>query len=102
MGDVYFSKVIPEGGVKHADKMPEGKDEKDNKLKKACTDFDSYFIYYMLKTMRSTVPKGGVFSNFNGKETYEMMMDQKVADELAKSGGIGVNKLLYDQLKRIE
>ncbi|MCG6533821.1 MAG: rod-binding protein [Syntrophales bacterium LBB04] len=91
----------PEMGLdRNSDASAAGKAEKEKKLKKACADFDSYFIYFMLKTMRSTVPKSGLLGNVNGKDTYEMMMDQKVSDELAKRGGIGVQKMLFDQLKK--
>ena len=69
------------------------------KLKKACADFESIFTYQMIKTMRQTVPKNQMgFGNF-GKDTYTMMMDQKLAETIATKGdGMGLQKVLYDQL----
>jgi len=71
----------------------------EEKLKKACADFESIFINYMLKTMRSTVPKSG--SNFPGKDIYASMVDHKVAEDLAKrGGGIGLQEMLLRRLSR--
>ena len=71
----------------------------EKKLKKVCADFESMLAYQLLKTMRKTIPKSGFMGSSHGKETYEMMLDQKIADDLAKKGqGMGLQKMLYDQL----
>lgn len=72
----------------------------DKKLRKACAAFESFMIYYLLKTMRRSVPQGGLFPNTPGKDTYNMMLDQKIAEKAAerKGGGLGLQKVLYDQL----
>lgn len=73
---------------------------RDKKLRKACADFEAVMTYQMLKTMRRTVPSLSPLSKFQGKETYDMMMDQKVAEELSRRGnGLGIQDLLYQQLK---
>jgi flagellar protein FlgJ len=74
--------------------------EKEKKLKKACADFESLFIYHMFKTMRSTVPRSGTLNPLTGKDTYEMMMDQKVSEELSKKGGLGLQEMLFRQMKQ--
>jgi flagellar protein FlgJ len=49
--------------------------------------------------MRQTVPKNGLLNPSQGKETYEMIMDQKIADDLANKGqGLGLQKMLYNQI----
>jgi flagellar protein FlgJ len=76
--------------------------EKDRKLKKACADFESLFISYIFQTMRKTVPESNYMAKMPGKETYTMIMDHKLSQELAhKGGGIGLQKVLYEQMKRI-
>jgi flagellar protein FlgJ len=73
---------------------------KEKKLKKVCADFESMLVYQLLKSMRQTVPKSGFLSGSHGKDTYEMMLDQKVADAMAAKGdGLGIQKILYNQLK---
>ena len=69
----------------------------EKKLKKACADFESIFINYMLKTMRRAIPQSG--HKFPGKDIYSTMIDQKVAEDLAKrGGGIGLQEMLLRQL----
>jgi flagellar protein FlgJ len=69
----------------------------EEKLKKACADFESIFINYMLKTMRSAIPQSK--TNFPGKDIYAAMIDRKVAEDLAKrGGGIGLQEMLLRQL----
>ncbi len=70
----------------------------EEKLKKACADFEAVFINYMLKNMRRTIPQNGS-NNFPGKDIYATMVDQKVAEDLAKNkGGIGLQEMLLRQL----
>jgi peptidoglycan hydrolase FlgJ len=81
------------------DKNAKERLEKEKKLKKACADFESIFIYHMLKKMRSTVPKSALVNGMTGKDTYQMMMDQKVSEELSNKGGLGLQKMLSNQIK---
>lgn len=73
--------------------------EENKKLKKACADFEAILAYNLFKTMRQTVPAGLSISQFAGKDTINMLMDQKVAEELSKkNGGLGIQKIMYRQL----
>jgi flagellar protein FlgJ len=73
----------------------------DKKLRQACTEFESIFLYNLFKEMRRTIPKSSLLPAAPGKDTYEMMFDQKVAEDLSKRGeGIGLQKTLYEQLRR--
>ena len=74
--------------------------DKEGKLKKACADFESILVYYMFKAMRQSIPKSGYLKESPGKDTYNMMLDQKVAEELANKGkGAGLQNTLFEQLK---
>ncbi|MBN2516000.1 MAG: rod-binding protein [Deltaproteobacteria bacterium] len=77
-------------------------ERKEKGLEKACADFESILIYQLLQTLRKTVPEGGYLSNKSSwGDTYTMMFDQKVAEDLAKrGGGIGLRKILLDQLDK--
>ena len=73
---------------------------RDLKLRRACRDFESIFLFNLFKEMRRTVPKSVFMPPAPGKETYQMMFDQKVAEELSNRGeGIGLQKILYEQLR---
>ncbi len=71
------------------------------KLKKVCADFESIFTYQLLKTMRKTIPESKTGMNNYGKDTYTMIMDQKLAESIsAKGNGLGLQKVLYEQLTK--
>ena len=77
-----------------------GSSDKEKKLEKACTDFEAILVYYMFKTMRQSVPKTNFLKQSAGKDAYEMMLDQKIAEDMAIKGkGTGIQKALYQQLK---
>jgi flagellar protein FlgJ len=89
---------LEESNVGGTDKHTE---DKEKNLKKACADFESILVYYLFKSMRQTVPASGLLDKFPGKDTYNMMMDQKVAEDMAHRGnGLGIQKMLFDQLNR--
>ncbi len=75
--------------------------KKERQLKKACKDFEAMFTYTLLKTMRRTVPAGGAIGQVAGKDTYEMLMDQKISEEAAnRANGLGLQKILFEQMSR--
>lgn len=71
---------------------------KQQKLRKACTDFEAVFISKMWEQMRATVPKGGMF-NSQQSEMYRSIFDRDFAEKLAGDGGVGLGDMLYGQLK---
>jgi len=70
----------------------------DSELKKACQDFEALFVGEMFKSMRKTVPDGGLVKKGNGEEMYREMLDMEVASNLSRSKGIGLGDALYRQL----
>ena len=83
-----------------ADAAPAEEEEKDRKLRKSCADFEALFISYIFQTMRRTVPESALTTRMPGKDTYTMIMDHKLSEDLARRGGIGLQKILYEQLKQ--
>jgi peptidoglycan hydrolase FlgJ len=74
--------------------------EEDAKLKKACKDFESFFLYYLLKQMRASIPKDeGIMEESRAQEYYQDMFDEKIADKVAGSKGMGLADTLYKQVK---
>ncbi len=73
-----------------------GKDEK--KLKEACEGLESLFVYNMIKEMRASIPKEGLFSS-KYQDKYQDMFDQEWAKDIAKDGGIGLGKIVYADMK---
>jgi len=75
-------------------------EEKDRKLRKSCADFEAIFISYIFQTMRKTIPESQTATRMPGKDTYTMIVDHKLSEDLARRGGIGLQKVLYNQLKQ--
>jgi Rod binding domain-containing protein len=76
---------------------PQPTDAERAQFKKAATEFESFFLYYMLKTMRQAIPKGGLLDSKVG-DTYLGLLDQEVANQAAKQGGFGLGKSLETQM----
>lgn len=76
-------------------------DTEDVKLRQVCKDMESVFLGMMLKQMRSTVPKTGLTGGkSNAAEIYQSMLDDEMAKEMAKAGGIGIGDMMYRQLSQ--
>ena len=79
------------------------KDKKEElqKIKKACQDFESIFTYYLLKNMRQTIPKSQTLTDSSSRDTYNMIMDQKIAEDFSRKGnGFGLQRMLYEQMTK--
>ncbi len=81
------------GGLGAKDSHPEGA-----RLKRAVSDFEALFINYMLKTMRSTVPKSGLLGSGMREDVYTSLFDWEISREMAKGGGVGLGKMLLEHL----
>ena len=68
-------------------------------LKKACQQFEAYFLDSLFKEMRKTVPKDKLLGDdAHQQEIFQEMMDQNVADSVSKQGGFGLADMMYRQL----
>lgn len=83
-----------------ADKGPEVKNIDEAKLKKACEDFESIFISQMLKEMRKSIPKSGLFDGGSEQDAYLSLFDEAFSKSIAQGGGIGLGKILYQNIMK--
>lgn len=75
------------------------KDASQDKLKKVCADFESIFVSYMLKTMRAGVSGFDPAGKSHESKMLYAMYDEKLSEEIAGSGGIGLANMLLEKLK---
>lgn len=61
------------------------KDEKEM----AGEQFEGYLIQMLVREMRKTIPKGGIFDS-QAMNIFMDLFDQTVAEEIAKGGGLGL------------
>jgi murein DD-endopeptidase MepM/ murein hydrolase activator NlpD len=67
------------------------------RLQKAASEFESLFIYEMLKGARSTVEKSDFFGDRKGEEIYTSMLDLEYSKIMSEGNGMGLKDALMDQ-----
>ena len=70
-------------------------------LSRASQEFESYFVSYMLKVMRETVPQGELTANKMGEMFYSFY-DEEIGKRAAQSGGIGLSDYVLAAVARNE
>jgi len=75
-------------------------DPKDAKLRQACSDFESIFVNYILRSARKALPQAGLFADTHEAKIYESMIDEQMAWSVTRGRGLGLGELLYDQLEK--
>jgi Rod binding domain-containing protein len=68
------------------------------KLRKVSQDFESLFLAYMMKTMKESALKSEFMGQSQGEKIFTEMKDEELAKGMASAGGIGLAKLLEQQL----
>ena len=72
----------------------------DSELEKACQEMESIFLHFLLKEMRSTINQSGFISGGTAEKIYTGMLDTELSKVIAERGGIGLSRILYDQLDK--
>jgi soluble lytic murein transglycosylase-like protein len=73
-----------------------------DKIKEAVAGFESLFINMMLQSMRKTVPEGSLFPETSANRIYTSMFDEKLADALAETNGLGLGPMIERALERLQ
>ena len=67
-------------------------------LEEVAAQFESIFLQQMLKSMRDATVKSDLFDS-SQMETYQSMADQQLALQLAEQGGIGLARMMVEQMQ---
>ena len=67
-------------------------------IEEVAAQFESLFLQQMLKSMRDATVKSKQFDS-NQIETYQSMADQQLALQLAEQGGIGLARMMVEQMQ---
>ena len=65
----------------------------DAAIKKAAQQFEAMFLQMMMKSMRATVEKGGLFES-QASETFEQMYDQQIVMAMSERGSTGLAQMV--------
>ena len=76
------------------------KDAQSEMLWKAAKDFESVFLYQILKQMRSSVHQEKLLHGGPGEDMFTEMIDEEYSKRMAEGGSTGIAKMLYQQLSR--
>jgi Rod binding domain-containing protein len=69
-------------------------------IKKVSQNFESIFMRMMFKEMRDSVQKSDLFGDSKPMELFQSMYDDQLSDTLSAAGGIGLGKMVYQQLEK--
>lgn len=76
------------------------------RLRKATKEFESFFIYQMLKTMRGTIPdnalaKDAPLADGLGKDAFTEIFDMEIARKTSFGGHNSIAELLYKSMEKL-
>ena len=67
-------------------------------INEVASQFEALFVQQMMKSMRDAVPKSDLM-NSDHLDTYQAMADQQMAVNLSQQGGIGIARMLVEQMQ---
>ena len=74
-------------------------DRDERKLRETCAQFESIFITYLMKSMRKATGVEGFPGSSYESKIVTSMFDENLSISIAKNGGIGLGKILLEQLR---
>ena len=76
--------------------------EDENELKEACDGLESYMLSMVMKQVKKSMlqeDEDALIPEGDYTKTFEETMINTLADEIVKTGGIGLSEQLYKQIK---
>lgn len=71
----------------------------DEELMDACREFEAYFLEQLMKQMQKTVIKSDLTEESETESYFKEMLYQEYATQASKGEGIGIAKMMYEQMK---
>ncbi len=75
------------------------KDQDLKSLRESTREFEAIFVMEMYKSMRKSLPEGGLFEKDIATDIFQEMMDKEYARATAKGKGMGLGEAMYNQMK---
>ena len=95
-----LSFALPSSKAEKNDKI-EKTAKKESGLEKVSQEFEAIFIKKLFDEMDKTVDrKNSIFYGGQGEEIFRSMLNEERAKDMSKNGGIGLAKVIYEQLSR--
>ncbi|MDA0891620.1 MAG: rod-binding protein [Proteobacteria bacterium] len=93
MSDVIFNDIGYLGALR-----AEASAAPSKALEEVASQFEALFIQQMMKSMRDAIPQGDLMGSEH-VDTYQAMADQQMSLNLAEEGGIGLARMLVEQMQ---
>lgn len=75
--------------------------ETEEELKEVVDEFTSIFLNQMFKSMRSTIPEGGMIDGGFAEDVFTDMYDKEISKLGSKQNNFsGLNQILFEQLNQ--
>jgi Rod binding domain-containing protein len=76
------------------------------RLRKATKELEAFFMYYMLKTMRQTIPENALtkdtpMAGGMGKDTFTDLFDMAIGRKAQFGGRNSISELLYNSMEKL-
>ncbi len=69
-------------------------------LHRAAVSFEGFFHGMLLRTMRKGVHEGTLFHGGRGETVFRSMQDDLLAERMAEGGGLGIARMIEQELGR--
>lgn len=60
--------------------------------------YEKHFLREMMKSMRSSVPEGGIIKVNNAEKIFREQLDDQYVEKWSEKGGVGLSDMIYNQL----
>jgi len=64
--------------------------------------FEAVFLSQILKSMSIGVKSDGPFGGGQGEEVFQDVLNEQIAEQIAKSGGIGLSDSVYREILKTQ
>jgi len=70
--------------------------------RRAAEDFESVFVNQLLESMSEGLKSEGPFTGGEGEKTYRSLLNDSIAKEIARHGGIGIADQVYREILKMQ
>ena len=75
-----------------------GDAQAEAQVRRAARMLETHFVTWLLREMRATLPEGGLLPRGPAQEVYEQMLDDALAESMARGRGLGLAQAIEAQL----
>lgn len=75
---------------------------RQDKMEKAATEFEEFFVYQMLQETQPEVDLDNDFMGGEVEQTFRPILNEHLAKEIVEAGGVGLKANILNQMKKYE